>query len=138
LIESRLRPAHERKLLEQSDGEWTNGHHRKASLRRSRDSRGFVLAAGYKERTLDPGGDHTGFELGLHRQHGRKRGPPGAAIGATGTQADVQWVVESYALFLAALLLIGGVLGDLYGRRKVFAAFSTDALGHGAVQRTGH
>ena len=38
------------------------------------------------------------------------------------TLADVQWVVESYALFLAALLLIGGVLGDLYGRRKVFAA----------------
>jgi MFS family permease len=30
-------------------------------------------------------------------------------------------VVESYALFLAALLLVGGVLGDLYGRRKVFA-----------------
>jgi EmrB/QacA subfamily drug resistance transporter len=38
------------------------------------------------------------------------------------TIADVQWVVESYALFLAALLLIGGSLGDLYGRRKVFAA----------------
>jgi len=37
------------------------------------------------------------------------------------TIADVQWVVESYALFLAALLLIGGSLGDLYGRRKVFA-----------------
>src|SRR6202789_3912752 len=37
------------------------------------------------------------------------------------TLADVQWVVESYALFLAALLLIGGALGDLYGRRKVFA-----------------
>src|SRR5579872_2367146 len=37
------------------------------------------------------------------------------------TLADVQWVVESYALFLAALLLIGGSLGDLYGRRKVFA-----------------
>src|SRR3984885_5632699 len=36
--------------------------------------------------------------------------------------ADVQWVVESYALFLAALLLIGGSLGDLYGRRKIFAA----------------
>ena len=36
------------------------------------------------------------------------------------TLSDVQWVVESYALFLAALLLIGGVLGDLYGRRKVF------------------
>jgi EmrB/QacA subfamily drug resistance transporter len=38
------------------------------------------------------------------------------------TMADVQWVVESYALFLAALLLIGGSLGDLYGRRKVFTA----------------
>ncbi|HEY6390992.1 MAG TPA: MFS transporter, partial [Bryobacteraceae bacterium] len=35
--------------------------------------------------------------------------------------AGVQWVVESYALFLAALLLIGGSLGDLYGRRKIFA-----------------
>src|SRR5580658_8717033 len=40
------------------------------------------------------------------------------------TLADVQWVVESYALFLAALLLIGGSLGDRYGRRKVFAAAS--------------
>ena len=37
------------------------------------------------------------------------------------TLADVQWVVESYALFLATLLLIGGSLGDLYGRRKIFA-----------------
>jgi EmrB/QacA subfamily drug resistance transporter len=34
--------------------------------------------------------------------------------------ADVQWVVESYALFLGALLLTGGSLGDLYGRRKIF------------------
>ncbi|MCU1251073.1 MAG: drug resistance transporter, EmrB/QacA subfamily [Edaphobacter sp.] len=33
---------------------------------------------------------------------------------------DVQWVVEAYALFLAALMLVGGSLGDLYGRRKVF------------------
>ena len=36
------------------------------------------------------------------------------------TLAGVQWVVESYALFLAALLLIGGSLGDIYGRRNVF------------------
>ena len=33
---------------------------------------------------------------------------------------DVQWVVEGYGLFLAALILVGGSLGDLYGRRKVF------------------
>src|SRR6266849_5835156 len=38
------------------------------------------------------------------------------------TLADVQWVVESYALFLAALLLIGGSMGDVYGRRKIFAS----------------
>ena len=36
------------------------------------------------------------------------------------TAQDVQWVVESYALFLASLLLAGGSLGDLYGRRKMF------------------
>jgi EmrB/QacA subfamily drug resistance transporter len=35
--------------------------------------------------------------------------------------AGVQWIVESYALFVAALLLVGGSLGDLYGRRKIFA-----------------
>jgi EmrB/QacA subfamily drug resistance transporter len=34
---------------------------------------------------------------------------------------EAQWVVESYALFLAALLLVGGSLGDRFGRRKVFS-----------------
>ena len=43
-----------------------------------------------------------------------------SALGAT--VSEVQWVVEAYALFLAALLLVGGSLGDLYGRRKIFAA----------------
>ncbi len=37
------------------------------------------------------------------------------------TLAGVQWVVEAYALFLASLVLVGGSLGDLYGRRRVFA-----------------
>lgn len=36
------------------------------------------------------------------------------------TVLDVQWVVESYALFLAALLLVGGSLGDRFGRRRIF------------------
>ncbi|MBD0335801.1 MAG: MFS transporter [Cyanobacteria bacterium Co-bin13] len=36
------------------------------------------------------------------------------------TVADVQWVVESYALFVAALILVGGSLGDHYGRRRIF------------------
>ena len=34
--------------------------------------------------------------------------------------AQMQWVVEGYALFLAALILLGGSLGDLYGRKKMF------------------
>jgi EmrB/QacA subfamily drug resistance transporter len=36
------------------------------------------------------------------------------------TITDVQWVVEAYALFLGALILVGGSLGDQLGRRKVF------------------
>ena len=36
------------------------------------------------------------------------------------TAIDVQWVVEAYSLFLSALLLVGGSLGDRYGRRLVF------------------
>src|SRR5271169_881813 len=32
----------------------------------------------------------------------------------------VQWVVESFGLFLGALILVGGSLGDLFGRRRVF------------------
>jgi EmrB/QacA subfamily drug resistance transporter len=49
--------------------------------------------------------------------------------------ADVQWVVESYALTLAALLLAGGSLGDRYGRRRVFgmgvALFAAASVGCG-------
>jgi EmrB/QacA subfamily drug resistance transporter len=35
--------------------------------------------------------------------------------------ADLQWVVNAYALTLAAFLLTAGVIGDMYGRRGVFA-----------------
>jgi len=36
------------------------------------------------------------------------------------TAAEVQWVIEAYALLLSALLLVGGALGDRYGRRRMF------------------
>jgi EmrB/QacA subfamily drug resistance transporter len=36
------------------------------------------------------------------------------------TVVDVQWVVESYGLFLGALILVDGSLGDLFGRRLIF------------------
>src|SRR5207253_7909347 len=51
------------------------------------------------------------------------------------TLVDVQWVVESYALFLAALLLVGGAAGDRFGRRRVFvigvALFAVSSIGCG-------
>ena len=37
------------------------------------------------------------------------------------TVADVAWVIEAYALLLSALLLVGGALGDRFGRRRVYA-----------------
>ena len=40
-------------------------------------------------------------------------------LGASVT--DVQWVIEAYTLFLAALLLLGGSLGDEFGRKKIYA-----------------
>ncbi|HEY4659878.1 MAG TPA: MFS transporter [Terriglobales bacterium] len=35
---------------------------------------------------------------------------------------DVQWVVESYGLFLGALILAGGSFGDVFGRRLMFVS----------------
>ena len=54
------------------------------------------------------------------------------------TVLDVQWVVESYALFLAALLLAGGSMGDRFGRRRIFcsgvALFAVASIGGGMAQ----
>lgn len=36
------------------------------------------------------------------------------------TSSAIQWVVQGYALFGAALLLLGGAIGDRYGRRRAF------------------
>jgi EmrB/QacA subfamily drug resistance transporter len=57
------------------------------------------------------------------------------------TVLDVQWVVESYSLFLAALLLVGGSMGDRFGRRLVFccgvAVFAVASIGCGLAQNVG-
>jgi len=44
------------------------------------------------------------------------------------TTGQTQWVIEGYALFLSALILLGGALGDLYGRRRIFAIFAAASL----------
>ena len=36
------------------------------------------------------------------------------------TAGGIQWVVQGYALFGAALLLLGGAIGDHYGRRRAY------------------
>src|SRR3954470_6497959 len=49
----------------------------------------------------------------------------GIALPAIGRDFDVdvaglQWIINAYTLTLAGLLLLGGTLGDRYGRRRVF------------------
>ena len=52
--------------------------------------------------------------------------------------SDLQWVIDAYALSLAALLLTAGALADLLGRRIVFAAgiaiFTAGSLLSGVAQ----
>ena len=38
------------------------------------------------------------------------------------SSANLPWIVTGYALAFGSLLLLGGRLGDLYGRRRVFMA----------------
>jgi len=46
------------------------------------------------------------------------------------TVVDLQWVVEAYALLLASFLLVGGSLGDHYGRRRIFIIGVVLSLSH--------
>src|SRR5256714_2483480 len=46
---------------------------------------------------------------------------PALQTALNATIQDVQWVVEAYGLFLAALLLAGGALGDHFGRKLIYA-----------------
>jgi len=54
------------------------------------------------------------------------------------TVSDAQWVIEAYSLFLAALILVGGSLGDRFGRRRVFmigtVLFAIASAGSGLAQ----
>jgi len=60
---------------------------------------------------------------------------PALQSGLHATVVDVQWVIESYGLFLSALILVGGALGDSLGRRAMFllgvAGFAVTSAGCG-------
>ncbi len=62
-----------------------------------------------------------------------------AELGAT--VSELQWIVESYALLLAALMLVGGALGDRFGRRRIFglgvALFATASIWCGLAPSVG-
>jgi EmrB/QacA subfamily drug resistance transporter len=63
---------------------------------------------------------------------------PALQTNLNATAVDVQWVIEAYSLLLSALLLVGGSLGDHYGRRRIFLigvavfAFASAACGFAA------
>src|SRR4030095_15147072 len=45
---------------------------------------------------------------------------PALQTNLNATIVDVQWVIEAYSLLLSAFVLVGGSLGDHYGRRRIF------------------
>ena len=45
---------------------------------------------------------------------------PALQTNLNATAVDAQWVIEAYSLLLSAFLLVGGSLGDHYGRRRIF------------------
>jgi MFS family permease len=45
---------------------------------------------------------------------------PSIAEDLDASLADLQWVLDSYLVTLSALVLLGGSLGDRFGRRRVF------------------
>ena len=55
--------------------------------------------------------------------------------------AGLQWTLSGYTLALASLILLGGALGDRYGRRRVFLVgvvwFAVASQGCGLAQTTG-
>jgi len=63
---------------------------------------------------------------------------PALQTALNATVVDVQWVVEAYALFLAALLLAGGSLGDHFGRKRIYTIgvvlFALASIGCGLAQ----
>jgi EmrB/QacA subfamily drug resistance transporter len=66
---------------------------------------------------------------------------PALQRGLGATVADAEWVVEAYALLLAALILAGGSLGDHYGRRRIYllgvAGFAAASAGCGLAPSIG-
>ena len=70
-------------------------------------------------RWLDP---RRALRLGVRRRarrHDRQRRPPDAGPELGATTSQLQWIVDSYVLVFAGLLMAAGSLGDRFGRKGV-------------------
>lgn len=66
---------------------------------------------------------------------------PSIARDTNATQTELSWIIDAYALVFAALLLLGGAIGDRYGRRRALivglAIFGAGSLAAAMVSDPG-
>ena len=85
----------------------------------------LVRSAGEEYVSCGAATDHAGRHVpgagdgaaGRDHRHGRPPVDPARVGGATG---NLEWIANAYTLTLASTILLGGTLGDRYGRRRVF------------------
>lgn len=62
---------------------------------------------------------------------------PRIAADLNASLSDLQWITDSYLLALASLLIFGGKLGDMFGRKRVFligvVGFAVTSVGIGLI-----
>lgn len=66
---------------------------------------------------------------------------PRIAADLNASLSDLQWITDSYLLALASLLIFGGKLGDMFGRRRMFligaVGFAVTSVGIGLIGTVG-
>lgn len=66
---------------------------------------------------------------------------PRIAADLNASLSDLQWITDSYLLALASLLIFGGKLGDMFGRRRMFligvVGFAVTSVGIGLIGSVG-
>ena len=94
---------------------------RRLTLRRDRRAAGgHAGRAGHRRRALAGAGHRARLGHGVPRRHRGQRRAARDRRRAGPSLAGLQWTINGYTLALAALILLGGSLGDRYGRRRVF------------------
>lgn len=90
---------------------------------------------------VDSDSHHPGLRSGIYGRSVVNIALPILQSTFHATSSAIQWVVQAYALFGAALLLLGAAIGDRYGRRSTFmwgvALFAIASMGCAAPQSLG-